>query len=91
MIPNNYLILQNNPRKIKLWLYVNVIAIAFATIITPLFMILTGVSGLTLILLTLSFEIIYAFELYVALIVWSFYVKVHREEIVASYIASHAV
>lgn len=54
-------------------------------------MILTDVSGSTLILLTLSLELIYVFEIYVAIIVWSFYVKVHREETVASYIASHAV
>lgn len=83
--------MQNNPSKIKLWLYVNVVAIAFAIIITPLFMILTGVSGLSLTILTLSFAFIYAFEIYVALIVWSFYVKVHREQTVASYIASHPV
>ena len=69
----------------------NVIAIAIAIIITPLFLLITDVSGLTLVSLTLSFEIIFLFEIYVALIVWSFYVKVHREETVANYIASHAV
>lgn len=69
----------------------NVIAIAFAIIMTPLFLLLTGVSGSSLIILTLSFAFIYAFEIYVALIVWSFYVQVNREETVASYIASHPV
>lgn len=67
------------------FLFINAFAILCGSILLPTFIILTDVDGLVLLLAIPSISIFFAFEMYIWMVVYSYYKRVQHGDYGATY------